>query len=64
MSGASEEGTTEEQDYLVTIRLVGFGRPEQVKKEYKLALRRMLELEFGDQIKSCKIVPISSIRLD
>lgn len=52
------------QDFIVTIRLVGYGKQDQVKREFKLALRRVLELEFGEQVKSCKIVPISSIRLD
>lgn len=53
-----------EQEYLVTIQLVGYGKPEQVKEEYKKVLKRVLQLEFGDQVKSCRIMPANVVRLD
>lgn len=53
-----------EQEYIVTIHLAGYGKPEQVKEEYKKVFKRVLGLEFGSQVRSCKIIPVNTIRLD
>lgn len=36
-----------DQSYIAIIKLSGFGRPEQVEREFRQTLVRMLELEFG-----------------
>lgn len=52
-----------EQEYLVTIHLVGYGKPEQVKEEYAKVLERVLGLEFGNQVSSWRITPLTILPL-
>lgn len=68
MPEVSEEentaGVDSEQEFLVTIQLVGYGKADQVGREIRETLKRVLPLEFGPMVKACRVTPAATIRLD